>query len=272
MLNIAFSPMLRRSDVAKAFGVTEDTVSSSRLLCASASLAADFAFTQSLGEECKRKAPIMFVSGLACDSTKQELTLALPGFEELPQMTKSSWNVFVSQHRMSWVPGSNCDDIRWLRIDFNRPNVPIVTSESAQTLRATCYHAPQIQRFSELAEIGALTAELVAVHWDIDGHPANIRMAMLRRDELLRAKTNVGGHLLCSARHCGNHSQNLCDNNVVDSTSEDTHKFLLTGGCFMKMGATSFASSMASRFVSIKTCLYSCWGSRQTSARQYLRR
>ena len=134
-------------------------------------------YMENLSDEFPKSPPRIFVAGMAADSTKEALHLPLAGLENNANVTRSSWNVMVSFHRFSWVPQKKLDELTdlfpWFRVDFVRPNVPIITTEKAHVLWGALYHAPQVKSFSNLEAAGVETAAISALHYDLDGHPSN---------------------------------------------------------------------------------------------------
>ena len=137
---IAFSSLNRRNDVAKAEGITPATVSRLRFLVAHCLTSFDDLFMRRLAESFERERPLIVVTGLAADATKEKLFLPLSGLPHNAEATRSSWNVLVSTHRFSRVQsdeelGRALDALPWKRIDLSRPNIPIVNTETSGVTR-----------------------------------------------------------------------------------------------------------------------------------------
>ena len=80
---------------------------------------------------------------------------------------------------------------------------------------------------------GIQVAELSAMHWDLDGHASNVQMCCLRRAAVIE---KTGTTPLCSARHCGNHAQNLSDNCTTDAADKELTPWMIMGAGFFRMG------------------------------------
>ena len=90
------------------------------MIAASAAMAAEALFLQQAQASWEEHRLEVFVSSMAFDSTKERLNIPLhEGMAR--EITRSSWNVFVSYQGQSW---SRSDDDAWYHIDVMRPNVP----------------------------------------------------------------------------------------------------------------------------------------------------
>ena len=177
----------------------------------------------------------IFVSGMAADATKETMILPLAGLGDGDEAAKSSWSVLVSIQRFSWVIKDPMDSatLPWRQIDFSRPIVPLIATEVVAHLFAGLYHAPQIRFFADFEKAGVEGALLSALHFDLDGHSANLPMVALRRQELLEETRKLPA---VSSRHCGNHAQCLIDNCVIDSSDSSIHTWFTCGSAFFRMG------------------------------------
>ena len=84
---IAFSSIRRRSDVAKAFGVTPTTVPRVRALVSHTIVLGD---EMMLGLVMRTMPPVFFVSSFSGDSTTEQLNLPLLGITNEPELRISS--------------------------------------------------------------------------------------------------------------------------------------------------------------------------------------
>jgi hypothetical protein len=231
MQAVAYSDVIRRNDAARVYGMDPTTVTRMRNLVAHVQTVGDNGYMDCLGETWKRKAPLVLVCGMAADCTKHTFDLQMVGLDGEVHSTNSSWNVMVSTHRFAWVEDDG--DAEWKRIDFVRPNIALVSSESAATLYSTMYSVQQLRSFSNLEISGVSTAVLCMFHWDLDGHPSNIRAVGIRRNTLI---DQCGRMPLCSVKHCGNHTNNLIEVSAVGACHPCTYTWLASGSAFFKMG------------------------------------
>ena len=186
--------------------------------------------------------PLVFTSSFAADATKEQFTLPIPGFEGHAAVTRSSYNVFVSIQRFGWsFESPHVENLRWGKADVVRSPVPVLGGESGEVLLSAGYLVDQVRCYSAFEEVGVRRAKFSALHYDLDGHPANMRMAALRRDAIIRS---TGRAPCVSVRHCGNHSHNLIDNSVMDAASKSegtsTIDWMITGSAFFRMGGGTF--------------------------------
>ena len=177
MLDISYSPITNRADVARAFGIHPKTVTRLRSVTAFLSWKADLALLQGIAESFRQCPPAVFVCSASCDATKERLSLPIHS-GLLKAATTSAWNVMVANSRFAWAYE---DDRRpWYQCDFVRMNVPVM-SDAAECLHEAMYELPVTKGFSELEIVGAQKASVAIAHWDLDGHPANMRTAYHHR-------------------------------------------------------------------------------------------
>ena len=121
----------------------------------------------------------------------------------------------------------------WCHIEFVRPNVPLVSTETGENLDFALHKVPQVSYFSELEIHGLKNADLKALHFDLDGHAANPRLVGIRRAHLANM---LGRAPPISMKHCHNHLQNLVDIAVTAACNPDLVAILARGFSFFKMG------------------------------------
>lgn len=224
MLAIAFSKVSGRNDVARSFKVHPATVGRIRAVVAQSMIRCESALLRGIAQRFATDRPTMFVVSLACDATKHKLSLKLqPG--QQTHMGRSSWNCLVSRQRFGWTLPNVA---KWFQTELVRPNVPVV-SDSGEALLDGLYELPAIGAFKVL-EISGLTAANIAIsHYDLDGHAANLRMVAGRR-------ACLPDGTLVSARHCGNHANNLVEGCVIESVSPGLLSWLYSGSLFLGTG------------------------------------
>ena len=224
VISIAYSSIAKRNDVARSFKVAPKTVARIRVAVAFAAAKSDTAFLNATSEAVRTRSTRVFVSGAYCDATKEQLKIPMhDGL--LPDVCRSSWNVLVSSQRFAWCfEGAT----QWFQSDFVRPNVPIV-SDAGECLLDGMYRVPSVSAFADLEVAGMQAAGIGIAHWDLDGHPANIRMVAGRRAELKPGT-------LVSVRHCGNHANNLVEGCVLDCIGYGISLFLCMTAMFLSMG------------------------------------
>ena len=242
MQHIAYTPLNRKADVAKAFGLCPKTVNRVRILAAAALETADDKFMVNMIAEFERVRPLVFVSSIAADATQERLTLEMRGLEEMKHVGRSAWHVLVSLQRFSFVRGGDDGPGGWVKIDFTRPSVAMVSSESGETIWQGLYHVKSVKHFSQFEMAGLRRAKWAFLHFDLDGHSGGLRSTALRRQEIINAvgPDNKNSMPAVSVRHCGNHSQNLTDNQIWDAhpRASDIYTFMQTGTLFFKMGGS----------------------------------
>ena len=111
-------------------------------------------------------------------------------------------------------PGSET----WFQIEFVRPNVP-TSGDSGEVLFDGLYGLPQVASFRVLEDAGARRGDIAILHFDIDGHPANMRTVAGRR-------ATLPAGLLVSARHCGNHATNLVEGYIITAAEHGGERVL----------------------------------------------
>ena len=230
MQHLAFSDIKRRNDCARACGVDEKTVTKVKNLVAATGRKADDAFMSNLADSYDEEAPEIFVAGIMGDATSEQLLLPMIGTEEHQHVTRSSWHVQVSQHRFAWQASSTSG---WNRCDFVRPNVAMVSSETAETLWEAMYGVPAVATFTKLETRGLATATFAALHFDLDGHAANPPLTALRRQQII---DETGKTPLVSRFHCGNHCENLVDVATMESIDDGLFQVMSAGSAFFHMG------------------------------------
>ena len=188
MASMAFSSIQRRADVAKAFQFDPNTVTRIRSLIAHCGMLCDAEFCKAINEHFKSKSsPTAFVSSIAADATSERLVLPFMGLDSLSEMGKSSWHVLVSGQRFVWSERSDEGALGWFVWEVVRPNVPLVSTESADTLINGLYSLPQVAAFAAFELNGLRVATFPFMHFDLDGHSSNAVMVAKRR----RAVTNA---------------------------------------------------------------------------------
>lgn len=235
----AYGAVVKSCDAARALDVSPGALVLWRTLCAQCTLEATAFYMAKTSADYIMVAPLISSSSLAADATQERLTLPIVGFTDCPQVTTSSYHVFVSMQEFAWVLAGDDDEERqWHKHLPERPVVPIIGGESGEVLHSAAYLVDQVKAYTAHEASGVQRARMSSLHWDLDGHPANLRMAALRRDAVIR---ETGRTPCCSVRHCGNHCQNLIDNCVMDAAEgEDdpmsTMDFMITGSAFFRMG------------------------------------
>ena len=86
------------------------------------------------------------------------------------------------------------------------------------------------------------------LHFELDGHPANLWMVNFRRQDVIDASVEIVGTEripAVSLHHCGNHRNNLVENSVVDTIGLSYHAFLITGAAFFRMSSNFLRAAQA---------------------------
>ena len=73
--------------------------------------------------------------------------------EHATHVSKGSWHVMVSMQEFSHY-GQKEDKGGWSRLDTSRPNVAIVSSETAETLVESWYKVDSIKKYADYEEAG----------------------------------------------------------------------------------------------------------------------
>ena len=230
MLAMSFSDVQRRADVARAFQLDVQTATRIRCLIANAAMSSDAQFASQLGKylESPDSKTESFVSSLAADATSERLFLPMLGLEESPGVGKSAWHVLVSNQRFAWARGG-----AWHFIEMVRPNIALVSTETAQALLQGLYGVPQTRQFVELELAGLKAATYPFLHFDLDGHSANANLSAFRRQAII---DSIGKTPLTSCKHCGNHAQNLIDNCFIDCFATKCVAWMAVGSKLFHMG------------------------------------
>jgi hypothetical protein len=236
MQHIAYSKISSRNNVSLAFSVNPKTVVKVRNLVAASHLHGDEMFLRALGQQFKLKPPVAFTSSMSSDCASEVLNLPMLGMEGAPSaITRSSWHVLVSTNRFAWT-GASEDVHKWNRADFIRPNVALTGSETGEVLHDGMYLVGAIKPFADLELIGMTTARFPMMHFDVDGHGANLRCVGIRRDEIIDAGLPSSNPPCVSLWHCGNHRNGISESATQSAVGQDALTFLTTGAVFFKMG------------------------------------
>jgi len=227
MQAIAFSSVNGRNDVARQYKLGAKTITRVITVVAHCTMSCDISFMRGLAQYFDAHPPLIFVSSMASDATKQKLRFAVSA--GLPaSASRSSWGCLVSRHKFMWCfPGSET----WFQIEFVRPNVPI-SGDSGEVLFDGLYGLPQVASFRALEDAGARRGDVAILHFDIDGHPANMRTVAGRR-------ATLPAGLLVSARHCGNHATNLVEGYIITAAEHGGERvlpWLYSATLFLGMG------------------------------------
>ena len=191
MLDVSFSGMVRRNDIAKAHKFQPASVT--KMSCAvalaltSVQQNACEAMT-SFAESTSRLA--IFGSALAFDESKERVSLPL-STDLQPGITRSAWNCLVSAQRLSWAwhadDGSDDVSSNWSQVDVARPPVPMLATDHRYFL-AGLYEAPQIRGLAECEDRCLVEAKLCFLHWDRDGAGNNSKAIATRARRAQRKK------------------------------------------------------------------------------------
>ena len=241
MQEVAFGAIAARNDAARAHKMDPRTVTTLRNLVAHTGLSADEHFVKQLGDSFDVRLPVHFVASLSADATSQELQLPMVGLagQEAAHLTRSSWHVLVSTQRISFTQldegqTQQVGELRsWRSVDFVRPNVALVSSEHADTLYAGLYTVPPISHFSKMEMQGLRRATFKMLHYDLDGHPANLISAAMRRSAVIK---EIGATPMVSVFHCGNHQVHLAESAGIDCAPSSSYAFLTTACTCFRMG------------------------------------
>lgn len=236
---IAFNTITRRNDLSQIYKISPKSVARLRNVVAHVTWRSDRTILRSIADSFRHTPPLIFVSGVYADSTKEALNIPvqtmLPTFS-LHAATKSSWNVLVSSQRFAWCSSRPDAGHTWYQADFTRPNVPIAT-DAAECLMDGLYCLKAVEHFSDLELAGAQAATITIAHFDLDGHAANARLVAGRRATLLaQVDPDSGRSLLTSVRHCGNHANNLVEGCVVQCIGPAVFAWLYMTSTFLSMG------------------------------------
>ena len=237
---VAYSDVVRQSDLARAYSLKPSTVRLMQLVVASVANRCDRQFMSAMLQKFRDDPPQTFVSSMSSDATKEEVALEMVNLKGEKASTRTSWNVMVSQNAFTWMTRSKdaetaaTSPYTWGRIDMVRPNVALTATETPYTVHGAMYTARAVKDFADF-ELGAVRlANISFLHWDLDGHFSNILAAAQRRVEVIR----LSGRLpLCSVRHCGNHVNQLIEVSTTESCEKTTYTFLSASASFFKMSA-----------------------------------
>lgn len=165
LLEIAFSPVSKRNELAKSLQLQPRTVAVARL-CVAASLHGVVArCLLCIGDQLKKnpKQVTVFAVGTAMDETKEVVRLPLE-HGLTTGVTRNAWGVFVVIQRFSWM----IDD-KVHQLDLYRPIVPLVGT-NAESLVEALEDMPQIKFYHDFEVIGLDSSVIGAKHVDRDGH------------------------------------------------------------------------------------------------------
>ena len=180
LLQVSFSSIKGRNDVARAFKLQPRTVQRTRLLMAAAVESADESILDQEADLLEAGA-VAFVSGLCADASIQPVALPMIGLEDLREVTKGSWHTMVSSGRYSWL-ASNLED--WRKIDAARSNVAMVGTETGEMIWNSLYHVEGIAAHAAFELVGLRNAKYPFLVYDVDGHYPVMRAVALRRKEV----------------------------------------------------------------------------------------
>lgn len=224
MVRIAYSSVRSCSDCSRTFGVHPDTVTRTRRLVAHCAELSDDQILSDIAASFRQDPPLFYCMALCADATAERLNMPMAGLEKMPHLTRSAWHVLVSTQRHSWCKQTADGTFKWTAADYQRPNLPLVATEKAGILFETLFDLPQIKKHTELVEEGLNSSQIATfVHFDLDGHSANLRMVLAFYNSM---KPGSKRRLLLTTNHCSNHCQNLVDLAVVDCVDEG---FAVTG-------------------------------------------
>ena len=196
MQHISYSTLPGRSSLVKAFGVDKKTVSSVICLSAHCHGKGIGAALGAHGDVIKNRGAAAFVSSLSSDATSDTLNLPMLGAEdpEAQHCSRSVWHVLASLQWFGWSlkpvqPQPDDDDdgerlLDWNRYELVRKPVPITSSESGETIYEGLYTLPANQSCTTFELVGISNARFGMLHFDIDGHGANMRSISCRRDKV----------------------------------------------------------------------------------------
>jgi hypothetical protein len=150
--------------------------------------------------------------------------------------TRSNWHVMVSRGKHSWRWADVASIPLLERIELTRPNVALLSSETADTIYSSLFKVRSIEGFNDFDIKGLANAQVPMAHFDLDGMSSNPlmvnhRIAMLKRE--VKTKTNI----CVSIWHCGNHQINLIDKYSISAASDRVYATLTTASQFLRMGS-----------------------------------
>ncbi len=236
MMAVGFSGVMKRADVARAFHLDVKTVTRTRVLDAVVGATADEQFMNRLADSFEEAGPLIFCASISGDGTTDVLNLPFVGLsDDMSHAGRSAWHVMNSLQRFSWTMHQVSDNelSPWFCFEVTRPIVPILSSEKGATLGQSLFGVEQVRSHERFERIGLKCGSRSSLHFDLDGHSANIRMVCIRRAFLSREN---GQPPMTTVRHCGNHVQNLIDVAVLSACSSDVVAIMAIGSLFFRMG------------------------------------
>ena len=229
ILEMTYSEVKSRADVARAFKIDPKTVTKFACLTAAASEKADEDYLLNFGDSFMTDEPLVYVVALAADATANTFCLPMVGMEEHKEATRSNWHVMVSSCRVSITRKGES-----IRFEATRPNVAVVGTENGETIYASLYTVAAVKSQSDMDLKGLAAAKYPFMHFDLDGLPSNLRGVAIRRCEV-REKT--GKNVPTSVFHCGSHTTCLTENQtVVAMDNEGIYTLLQALPLFFNMG------------------------------------
>ena len=239
IIDVACSSLKGRNATASMFNVDGRTVGRYQELTAGCLQKSDEMFLTLMRDSFRTSPPVSFVGSLSADCTKEALQLPILGLDglNLHSLGRSSWNVLVSMVTFCWryraSPGARF-------VDFVRPNVPLISTESGQCFWKGCYDVGQVRAWAQTELMAVRLAVYAMLHFDLDGHPSNAIMAAERRQELINAcAAGVEGEESkipwVSITHCQNHCIGLIESQMIRAVSPELHEWLFYAGLFWGM-------------------------------------
>ena len=227
MLRIAFTPLARRNDAARAQGVSPKWATTLRNAVARGCLVSQArALDQLEGQFAECPCKKIFATSLAFDETTE--TLCLPLHNHLFRaIQQSAWHVCVSQQEFLWSIEELTGKFKTAHWDALRPSVPLLGTD-AETVFDGLFNLPSVAPFVKCAAASATAATISMVHFDRDGASSN--------DRVVAAMVKAHPTGLVSHATCGNHNNSLAEGSVVASVGAEILPKLYSLSCLLRMG------------------------------------
>ena len=105
----------------------------------------------------------------------------------------------------------------------------VLSTEFGENIVESTHYLEQLKDFTRFELEGVKAATVSTYNADIDGLSGNPRAVAIRRHDLIN---ETGTIPLVSARHCGNHGQNLVDCCVIKACDASILAYMNVFACF----------------------------------------
>lgn len=231
MLDVAFSPVTRRNELAKSLCIQPKKVTTLRVCCAAGLEACKSNSLDGLVEFFEQTAPCIFGASEMIDETKERMSLPIEKLH--PGLARNVWNVFCVIDQYTWVFGEMGSDVSspTYTMEMQRPPVPVINT-SAEAFLEALDSLPQIKAHANFIRRGLQQSQLGLYHIDRDGHAGGAKTSAVKLRRL-------PSHVLGSELECCNHGNNLNENSTCEAIDNGILPWMYDSAVFLSMGGHS---------------------------------